>query len=59
MPKSMVVLQVVGIILVAIGLVLLYLEISGKKITESEYLGVTGPIGLILVPVGVILILVG
>ena len=55
--ESMVVLQILGIVLVAIGLILLYLEISGKKITESEYLGTTGPVGLVLVPVGVIMIL--
>lgn len=58
MTRPMVVLQVVGIVLVAIGLILLYLEISGKKITESEYLGISGPAGLVLVPVGVIMILI-
>ena len=54
----MVVLLAMGIVLVAIGLILLYLEISGKKITESEYLGISGPVGLVLVPIGVIMILI-
>ena len=53
------VLQAVGIVLLALGLILLYLEISGKKITESEYLGITGPVGLVLVPAGAIMIIIG
>jgi len=53
------IIQVIGIVLLAIGLLLLYFEVSGKKITESEYLGTTGPIGLVLVPIGVVMIVIG
>ncbi len=57
--RVMGVLQAVGVVLLVIGLILLYLEVSGKKITESEYLGISGPVGLVLVPAGAILIIIG
>jgi len=53
------VLQVIGIVVLAVGLLLLYLEISGRRITESKWLGMTGPIGLALAVVGAVLIVVG
>ena len=55
----MIILQLVGIAIVAIGLLLLYLEISGKKIADSKWLGMSGPIGLGLLPIGVVLIIFG
>jgi len=53
------VVQAIGIVLLAIGLLLLYLEISGKKITESAYLGISGPVGFVLVAIGVVVVIIG
>jgi hypothetical protein len=55
----MMILQIIGIVILAIGLVLLYLEIGGKKVIESKWLGMSGPVGLVLMAVGVILAIVG
>ena len=55
----MIILQLLGVVILAIGLLLLYLEFSGKKITDSKWLGMSGPIGLVLLPVGVVLIVLG
>ncbi len=52
-------LQIVGVLLVAIGLLLLFFEFTGNRITESKWLGMSGPVGLVLLPVGVVLIILG
>jgi hypothetical protein len=50
--------QVIGFVLIVIGLILLYLEISGRKITESKYLGMSGPVGIALVALGAIALVI-
>ena len=55
----MTILQVIGIVVLAAGILLLYLEISGKKVIESKWLGMSGPIGLVLMAVGAVLFIVG
>ncbi len=39
------------------GLVLLFFEVTGKRITGTKWLGMSGPIGLVLVPIGVVLMI--
>ncbi len=51
--------QIIGIFLLAVGLLFLYLEVSGRKVTESEYLGISGPMGLVLIPIGAVMIILG
>lgn len=55
----MIVVQLLGVVLLALGLLFLAVEIGGKRITESQYLGISGPVGLVLIPVGVVIIILG
>ncbi len=55
----MIAIQLLGVLLLVVGLVFLYLEIGGKRITESKYLGISGPVGLVLVAAGAVMIVIG
>ena len=55
----MIILQIIGVVVLAVGLLLLYLEISGKKVMESKWLGMSGPVGFVLAAAGVVLVIFG